>query len=160
MLFAPGRSGPALIRGGGQERGRRGGTPPVAAIAGFAAAASTKPPDLLALRHGVEAAATACGGIVLGGNARLPNTACIALPGVPAQTQLIALDLLGVQVSAGAACSSGTVARSHVLQAMGLGALAGQAIRVSLPWNATASDVDAFATAYAAMAERALRRAA
>ncbi len=71
------------------------------------------------------------------GRTRLPNTACLALPGVGAQTQLIALDLAGVQVSAGAACSSGKVARSHVLDAMGLGALAGEAIRVSLPWNAT-----------------------
>ena len=57
-------------------------------------------------------------------------------------------------VSAGAACSSGKVARSHVLTAMGLGALAGQAIRVSLPWNATAADINTFAAAYARMAER------
>ena len=108
----------------------------------------------------MEAVAVAAGGLVLGGAERLPNTACVALPGVAAQTQLMALDLAGVQVSAGAACSSGKVARSHVLLAMGLSALAGEAIRVSLPWNATAADVDAFAAAYAAMARRVSRRAA
>jgi cysteine desulfurase len=84
----------------------------------------------------------------------LPNTACLVLPGVPAQTQVIALDLAGVAVSAGAACSSGKVARSHVLEAMGLGVGAGEAIRVSLPWNATMADVEGFALAYRAMAAR------
>ncbi len=161
VLFAPDRAGPALIRGGGQERGRRGGTPPVAIIAGFAAAAAAGPaPDLTRLRSEIEAAATSRGATVVGGADRLPNTACLVLPGVAAQTQLIALDLAGVQVSAGAACSSGTVARSHVLAAMGLGVLAGQAIRVSLPWNATAADTAHFAAAYAAMADRVTRRAA
>ena len=160
LLLAPGIDGPALIAGGGQEKGRRGGTPPVAAIAGFAAAAAGAPADLLPLRHAVEDAAASAGGIVLGGADRLPNTACIALPGAAAQTQLIALDVAGVRVSAGAACSSGKVARSHVLHAMGLGALAGEAIRMSLPWNATMDDVEAFARAYAAMAARLRRRAA
>ena len=160
LLLAPGVDGPALIVGGGQERGRRGGTPSVAAIAGFAAAAEAATLDLLPLRNGVEAAAQESGGIVLGGADRLPNTVCIGLPGVPALTQLIALDLAGVQVSAGAACSSGKVSRSHVLDAMGLAALAGEAIRVSLPWNASAADVAAFADAYAAMTRRARRQAA
>ncbi len=160
LLIAGGFDGPALIAGGGQERGRRGGTPPVAAIAGFAAAAAAAPAETLHLRRMAEDAATACGGLVLGGPDRLPNTMCVALPGVAAQTQLIALDLAGVQVSAGAACSSGKVARSHVLEAMGAGPLAGEAIRVSLPWNATAQDVHAFAAAYAAMAARLVRKAA
>ena len=157
LLLADGMDGPALITGGGQERGRRGGTPPVAVIAGFAAAAQAAAVDLLPLRNTIEQAVTRSGGIVLGGPERLPNTVCVALPGVAAQTQLITLDLAGLQVSAGAACSSGKVARSHVLEAMGLGALAGQAIRVSLPWNATQADVDTFAEAYMAMAGR-LRR--
>jgi cysteine desulfurase len=61
---------------------------------------------------------------------------------------VISLDLEQVAVSAGAACSSGKVQTSHVLKAMGLGELAGQAIRVSLPWNATPADIDAFASAY------------
>ncbi len=152
-----------LIAGGGQERGRRGGTPALAAIAGFAAAAQARAgPDRLAgLRDAAEAAATAAGALAIGAGAmRLCNTSCLALPGVAAQTQVIALDLAGVAVSAGAACSSGKVARSHVLDAMGLEALAGEAIRVSLPWSATQADVAAFAAAYQTMARRLARRAA
>jgi len=146
-----------LIAGGGQERGRRGGTPPVAVIAGFAAAAlaSGDAAGMAPWRDVVERAAVACGAVVCGAGApRLPNTTCVALPGVRADAQVIALDLDGIAVSAGAACSSGKVATSHVLAAMGLGALAGQAIRISLPWNAGADDVDAFAAAYARMAAR------
>jgi cysteine desulfurase len=73
---------------------------------------------------------------------------------VRADAQVIALDLEGIAVSAGAACSSGKVAASHVLTAMGLGDLASQAIRVSLPWNATAADIEAFIAAYQRMADR------
>ncbi len=154
-----------LIAGGGQERGRRGGTPPLPAIAGFAAAAQeagmADAARLAPLRDAVEQAAAACGAQVLGAGApRLPNTTCLALPGVRAETQVIALDLLGMQVSAGAACSSGKVARSHVLAAMGAGDLAGEAIRVSLPWTATAADVDGFAEAYRQVAARLSRAAA
>jgi cysteine desulfurase len=189
-----------LIRGGGQERGRRGGTPPVPVIAGFAAAAQAAGQamarelsaravapgladagatgvgdpgttagahgseaagiDIALLRDAAEAAACAHGAIVCGGSApRLPNTTCLALPGVRADAQVIALDLDGIAVSAGAACSSGKVAASHVLAAMGLGVLAGQAIRVSLPWNVTPDAIAAFAAAYARMSGR-LRLAA
>ena len=129
-----------LIAGGGQERGRRGGTPPLPAIAGFAAARDGRDrciPPRAAARCGR-------GGGGRGGRRRvrrrcnrLANTTCLALPGVRADAQVIALDLDGIAVSAGAACSSGKVTASHVLAAMGLGPLAGQAIRVSLPWNAT-----------------------
>ena len=95
------------------------------------------------------------GAIVCGGGApRLANTTCLALPGVRADAQVIALDLDGFAVSAGAACSSGKVATSHVLAAMGLGALAGQAIRVSLPWNATAEHVEALRRCIRRMADR------
>ena len=160
LLLAPDVALRAVMAGGGQEKGRRGGTPPVAAIAGFAVAAAQTTPELGAWRDAIEAAAVMAGAVVLGGAHRLGNTSCLALPGVAAQTQLIALDLAGVQVSAGSACSSGKVARSHVLEAMGAGTLAGEAIRVSLPWNAAASDVAAFTDAYAAMAARAVRRAA
>ena len=154
LLLAGDRHLMPLIAGGGQERGRRGGTPALPAIAGLAAACAATPPDLLALRRRVERVAVACGALVLGGDDRLENTICLALPGVRADTQVIALDLAGIAVSAGAACSSGKVARSHVLDAMGLGPLAGEAIRVSLPWNATAADVDAFASGYSAMCGR------
>ncbi len=160
LLLGPGVDVGPLVAGGGQERGRRGGTPALPAIAGFAAAASAPMLEVAGLRDAAEAAAVACGAVVLGGAHRLPNTACLALPGVRADTQVIALDLAGVQVSAGAACSSGKVAASHVLQAMGCGELAGQAIRVSLPWNATEADVAAFARAYADMAARLRKRAA
>jgi cysteine desulfurase len=150
-----------LIAGGGQERGRRGGTPALPAIAGFGAAtavASIDVPRLAALRDALENAAAAVGARPLARSVpRLANTACLALPGVRADTQVIALDLAGFAVSAGAACSSGKVAASHVLAAMGLGALAGQAIRVSLPWNVRDEDVHRFADAYAAMAARLVR---
>ena len=146
-----------LIRGGGQERGWRGGTPPLPAIAGFAAAAEAvgEAARLGPLRDAIERAAIAAGAAVCGSAApRLANTTCLALPGVRADAQVIALDLAGIAVSAGAACSSGKVTASHVLAAMGLGALAGQAIRVSLPWNATEADSAAFADAYPRMASQ------
>ncbi|NVN41998.1 cysteine desulfurase, partial [Ameyamaea chiangmaiensis] len=99
--------------------------------------------------------------VVCGAGAdRLPNTCCVALPGVASQTQLIALDIAGLGVSAGSACSSGKVARSHVLAAMGLGALAGEAIRVSLPWSVDDAMVEHAIGAYRTMAQRLARRAA
>ena len=111
LLLAPELSSIApLIGGGGQERGRRGGTPALPAIAGFAAAASAAQPspDVADLRDSIERAAIAQGAVVCGGGAeRLPNTTCLILPGVRGDTQVIALDLAGVAVSAGAACSSG-----------------------------------------------------
>jgi cysteine desulfurase len=160
LLLAPDAPFAApLIAGGGQERGRRGGTPPVALIAGFAAAALASIRDDLdrvaSLRDIAEMAALAVGAVVCGDPAnRLPNTACLALPGVRADTQVIAFDLEQIAVSAGAACSSGKVATSHVLQAMGLGKLADQAIRVSLPWDVSQQDIDAFSTAYPRVAGR------
>ena len=156
-----------LLAGGGQERGRRGGTPALPAIAGRAAAARAAVAELDAqaglgeLRDAIEALAVAAGAVAMGAGAvRLVNTTCLALPGVRADTQVIALDLAGFQVSAGAACSSGKVATSHVLDAMGQGALAGSAVRVSLPWNAVAEDVERFIAAYLEMAGRLTRRAA
>ena len=95
-----------------------------------------------------------------GGGPRLPNTTCLALPGVTAETQVIALDLAGIAVSAGAACSSGKVTESHVLAAMGLGPLAACAIRVSLPWNATDAGIDAFIAAYTGVVSRLARASA
>ncbi|MCA1941926.1 MAG: aminotransferase class V-fold PLP-dependent enzyme, partial [Caenispirillum bisanense] len=90
------------------------------------------------------------------GAVRMPNTTCVGLPGVAAQTQLMALDLAGVAVSAGAACSSGKVGPSHVLLAMGATETqAREAIRVSLGWTTAEGDVDAFLAAWAPLAARA-----
>ncbi len=144
-----------LIAGGGQERGRRGGTPALPAIASMHAAleaASGGAGHLASLRDRIEAESDA---VVCGAGARLPNTTCIAWPGLRADAQVIALDLAGIAVSAGAACSSGKVARSHVLDAMGLSELAGCAIRVSLPWNASEADADAFIAAYRGLTRKA-----
>jgi cysteine desulfurase len=148
--------GPALIRGGGQERGVRSGTENVAAVAGFGAAtveARTSDADRLEdLRRRLEVglASLSTDIVVFGAEvSRLPNTTCFAAPGSSAETLLIALDLAGVAVSSGAACSSGKVARSHVLDAMGVpGVLAGGALRVSTGWATTSSDVDRFLEAY------------
>jgi cysteine desulfurase len=79
---------------------------------------------------------------------------------VAAETQVIALDLAGVRVSAGAACSSGRVARSPVLAAMGLGALAGCGVRVSLPWDAAEDAPERFLSAWSAMRARLSKSAA
>ncbi len=159
LLRDPGAGAASPMLAGGQERGRRGGTPALPAIAGFAAACvaacadGDAPARLEALRDRIERAAVAAGAIACGAAApRLGNTACLALPERRADAQLIALDLQGFAVSAGAACSSGKVARSHVLEAMGLQHLAGHAIRVSLPWNAKAEHADRFVAAYEAMA--------
>jgi cysteine desulfurase len=157
LIMAPDLTLRPLIAGGGQERGRRGGTPALPAIAGLAAAlqAATGASGLGHLRDRIEAA---CDATVCGGGDRLPNTSCLARPGQRADLQVIALDLAGIAVSAGAACSSGKVARSHVLDAMGLGELAGCAIRVSLPWNTTEADIDRFIDIYAAMGVAARER--
>ena len=156
LLLRPGLDLQPLIAGGGQERGRRGGTEALPAIAGLGAAAMAAEPAaslrLAALRDGIEAAL----GLPVAGEGapRLPNTTCLVLPGIPAETAVIALDLEGVRVSAGAACSSGKVSRSPVLAAMGLGEGAGQAIRVSLPWNAPDDAPARFAAACRAVLER------
>lgn len=168
LLLRPGLDPAPLIAGGGQERGRRGGTEPLPAIAGLGAAVAVAVPEtaearLAPLRDAILARLRALAPeVVVAGEAapRLPNTLCLALPGAAAETQVIALDLAGVRVSAGAACSSGKVARSHVLAAMGWGELAGCAIRVSLPWNATEADTELFLEAWSAMRARLSRRAA
>ena len=157
LLISPDLAIDPLIAGGGQERGRRGGTQALAAIAGFAAVCdlSSDQTRLAALRDRVEAVAIRQGAVVCGGDGpRLANTTSLALPGVRADAQVMALDLDGIAVSAGAACSSGKVQTSHVLSAMGLGALAGQAIRVSLPWSVTDDAIEAFESAYGRMAAR------
>lgn len=165
LLLRPGLELPALVAGGGQERGRRGGTEPLPAILGLAAAVPEpgEAARLAALRDRIEAGVRALApeAVVAGAGApRLPNTTNVILPGVPAETQVIALDLAGVRVSAGAACSSGKVGRSPVLAAMGHGEAAGCGVRVSLPWNAPADAAERFLGAWGAMRERLARWAA
>lgn len=142
-----------LLPGGGQERGRRGGTPALAAHMGMVAALQESQKQdwvaIAALRDQLQDVLVAAGAELVGGKvARLPNTLNVILPGVASQMQLMMLDIAGFCVSAGSACSSGKVARSHVLEAMGLGERAGQALRVSLPWNVTKESVEAFGNAY------------
>jgi cysteine desulfurase len=163
LIIRDGAALPAFIAGGGQERRRRAGTENVPAVAGFGAAARAAVRDLAttdrvrALRDRVESEARAItpSAVVIGADTeRLPNTTSIALPGASAQTLVIALDLAGIAVSAGAACSSGKVGASHVLEAMGLApSLARAAIRVSLGWASGEADVAAFAAAWAQVVE-------
>jgi len=142
--------------GGGQEQGRRAGTENVAAIAGLAAAIeAARDADyhvLGPLRDDMEARLEQARPDVrfFGADApRLPTTSSIALAGFAAETQVMALDLAGVAVSAGAACSSGKVKASHVLSVMGApDELASCAIRVSLGWNTTKADVDQIGRAH------------
>jgi cysteine desulfurase len=147
-----------LIRGGGQEKGFRAGTENVAAIAGFGAAAEIalrvlgqEAGRLQALRDEAETELRriAPDAVVVGAQAeRLPNTFAFAIPGLKAETALIAFDLAGVALSSGSACSSGKVKRSHVLDAMGMEpALAEGVLRVSLGWSTTKEDVIRFAEA-------------
>jgi cysteine desulfurase len=164
LVIRDGVAMPAFIAGGGQERRRRAGTENVPAIAGFGAAARAAALDLaemhrvqgLRARVETEVKAVTPSAVVIGADAdRLPNTTSIALPGASAETLVIALDLAGVAVSAGAACSSGKVGASHVLEAMGLEpTLARAAIRVSLGWGSTEQDVTAFTEAWAHVAAR------
>jgi len=97
--------------------------------------------------------------VVIGAGApRLPNTAAIALPSVSAETQVIALDLEGVMISAGAACSSGKVGPSHVLAAMGAGAeITGSTIRISLGWSTREAEIEHFLKAWTALYRRLYR---
>jgi cysteine desulfurase len=163
-LVSSGADVTPLLRGGGQERNRRAGTENLAGIAGFAAAAAACDPAeygrVRDLRDRLEAALPP-GAIVVGAGApRLPNTSAIAMPGVPAETQIIALDLDGVMVSAGAACSSGKVGPSHVLAAMGLAPeIADATIRVSLGWSTSEADIAHFIDAWTALYRRTQGRA-
>jgi cysteine desulfurase len=152
------------LHGGGQERGRRAGTENLSGIAGFAAAVDAcveKPVDMAAARDAAAARLKAVGTVVIGeGAPRLDNTLCIAVPDWTSELQVIALDLDGVMVSAGAACSSGKVKPSRVLQAMGLDELAPGALRASGGWATTADDWARFADVWtAAYARHTARRA-
>jgi cysteine desulfurase len=153
----------AQIAGGGQEMGRRAGTENVAAIAGFGAVAQKvdDAQDLYSLRESFESRLKTLvpDALIFGATAeRLPNTSTFAIPGLLSETTLIALDLDGIAVSTGAACSSGKVRPSHVLAAMGVAEnLARCGIRVSFGWSNSARDADA---AIASLGRLMARRAA
>lgn len=143
LVVRPGHPLPSLLRGGPQERGRRAGTLNVVGIVGMGAAAETLADwaGCGALAAALEAGVTTLGGRVVGaGAARLRNTVCVQFDGVDAADLVVALDLQGVEASAGAACASGSTQRSHVLAAMGL---EGTATRFSLGWGTTPGDVEA-----------------
>jgi cysteine desulfurase len=152
IAFAP------LMTGGGQERRSRAGTENVAAIAGFGVAAKLALADV-ENAHSWSVLRDAVAALIKSGSrnatvfgesaARLPQTLCVGIAGVSAETLVIALDLAGVAVSSGSACSSGKVAPSHVLAAMGVDpAVAHSAIRISLGWESRKSDLDLFARAW------------
>lgn len=164
LVVAPGVAIAPQLRGGAQERNRRAGTENIAGIAGFAAAAASCDPAeydrVRALRDRLETALPDGAVVVAGDAPRLPNTSSIAMPGVPAETQVIALDLDGVMVSAGSACSSGKVGPSHVLAAMGLAPdIARATIRVSLGWSTTEAEISHFLDAWTALHRRSRSRA-
>jgi cysteine desulfurase len=152
-----------LIRGGGQERGLRAGTENVVGIAAFGAAAAaaareiaTEAGRMAALRDGLESGLKAISpsAVIFGEKAeRLPNTTLFAVEGMKAETAVIGLDLEGIAVSSGAACSSGKVQPSHVLAAMGVSpALLRGAVRVSLGWSTDEADVARFLAAWRKLA--------
>ncbi len=149
---------PALIAGGGQEQRVRAGTENVPGIAGFGAAARAAAREAdgwAGVRDRRDRLETAmrdrvpeiC--IVGGGAPRLPNTLCAAVPGVPSALMTMRLDLAGIAVSAGSACSSGKVAASPVLSAMGVGPeIAQSAIRISQGLYTTERDLERFLAAW------------
>jgi len=154
-----------FVHGGGQERGMRAGTENVAGIAGFGAAAEAAAAELdrfaalaplrdAMLRRLRDAVPDL---VVFGeGAPRLPNTAKFAAPGLAAETQVMGMDLEGIAISAGSACSAGKVSVPYVLTAMGVDeALARCAVRVSLGWTTTEADIDAFVAEWTALWRRA-----
>ena len=145
---------PPILAGGGQESRRRGGTENLSGIVGFGAAAAAVQAagdgwlSQLQAWHNTleEQILDASDAVVFGRQVnRLANTSAIAMPGRMAETQVMRFDLAGFAVSAGAACSSGKVAASHVLEAMNAGDLAHQTIRVSSGWASTEDDFNRFA---------------
>jgi cysteine desulfurase len=166
LVVRPGAPLAPQIRGGGQELGRRAGTESVAASVGFGAAIEAAQRGRLNAKWRTELerklVSAVPRAVVFGAAAeRLPNTVCIAAPGLPSENMVIALDLDGVSVSAGAACSSGKVTQSQVLTAMGVEpSLAVCAIRVSFGWNTSEQDLGAFAETWIKIVKRADARAA
>ncbi len=158
------------LTGGGQQKGLRAGTENLSGIAGFGAAAKAVLADagerarIASVRaHFERALRAALPRIVIfgAGAPRLDNTSNVALPGLTSENIVIALDLDGVMVSSGSSCSSGKIAPSHVLSAMGVAdELAGASIRVSFGWDSTNEDANAVVASLVKLASRARARAA
>jgi cysteine desulfurase len=156
-----------LLRGGGQELGRRAGTENVAGIVGFGAAAKAAmgalPDDsgrLAGLRNRLEQGLRQTSGMIVfsENTKRLPNTTLFTVPGLKAETAVIGFDLACIAVSSGSACSSGKVQRSHVLQAMGFGSEISQgAVRLSLGWSTSRADIDRCLEAWRRLSGRLLK---
>ena len=156
-----------LLRGGGQELGRRAGTENVAGIAAFGAAANAAMAGLWGdaariqgLRDRLEVGLGQTPDMIVfsGDVQRLPNTVLFTVPGLKAETAVIGFDLGGIAVSSGSACSSGKVQPSHVLAAMGYGReLAQGAVRLSLGWSTSKADVDLALKAWRKLANTLLR---
>ncbi len=165
LIFREGLQMPKFMRGGGQEKRQRAGTENVPAIAAFGAAAraavvgmadyQARCEELRArLEQGLKAKAADL--IVTGeGVSRVANTVNIILPGASAETMVMAMDLEGIAVSSGSACSSGAFKPSHVLAAMGYGdAAARSVLRFSYGWATTEADIDDAIAAFGRMAAR------
>lgn len=157
-----------VMRGGGHEMNRRAGTHNVPAIAGLgvacerAADSIAKAGKIAALRDRMQRAAEEAGAKIWGAGAeRLPGTLSFSAPGFFSETQMMAMDLAGIAVSSGSACSSGKTEPSHVLAAMGAGDdLARCALRVSIGWSSTEEDAEAFIREWPAAHRRVKARAA
>jgi cysteine desulfurase len=148
---------------GGQEQGYRAGTENLPAILAMAVALEMSTgwmEEAAALRARLDAAILAGGGEIVGAESRrIPTIGAYRMPGVPSDAQIIQFDMAGVAVSAGSACSSGSLKPSHVLAAMGWDAAAArEVVRVSFGRSTAEADVDRFAGLWTAMASR--RRAA
>jgi cysteine desulfurase len=156
-----------MLRGGGQELGRRAGTENVAGISAFGAAAKTamaalerEAVRLRGLRDRLEEGLRQTPDMIVFSDdvSRLPNTSLFTVPGLKAETAVIGLDLDGIAVSSGSACSSGKVQPSHVLAAMGFGPeLAQGAVRLSLGWSTSQTDIDLTLKAWRKLANTLLR---
>jgi cysteine desulfurase len=156
-----------LLRGGGQELGRRAGTENVAGIAAFGAAVRAAMASLegdaarlRGLRDRLEAGLKQTPDMIVFSEEvpRLPNTTLFTVPGLKAETAVIGFDLGGIAVSSGSACSSGKVQPSHVLEAMGVGKeLAQGAVRLSLGWSTSEADIDLALQAWRKLADALLR---
>jgi cysteine desulfurase len=156
-----------LLRGGGQELGRRAGTENVAGIAGFGASVKAAMGALAAdatrlegLRNRLEEGLRRTPGLIVfsADTRRLPNTSLITVPGLKAETAVIGFDLAGIAVSSGSACSSGKVQPSHVLEAMGFGPeIAQGAVRLSLGWSTSSADIDQCLEAWRKVSNNLLR---